>query len=910
MTTETTTDTTTTMATPEAEPATEAAGTTASAPDITILPVRPDRHSADVHAWLSHPRSHFWQMTDLDEPAVRNYLSAIRASVDENGWIGFVDEAPSFYVETYLPAVLIPTEVVPETPGDIGMHLLVAPPDGRVVHGLTDRIMAHVIDFCLRPRMEGGRGATRVVVEPDVRNEAIHAKNAAAGFQVVGEAEIPMGNATKTGLISVGTRADFAASRLAALIDSPLRGADGAAAVDAGTAISAEPTDDAAAGEARTGGHLGGEDYAHLGGKDYAHLTPEIFAQGNRHLVAKALAEFAHERLIAPVRLAESSEETEGAREKRAEGAPEDGAEGAPESGAEGAPESHQTSWVLTIPAGTRTGTGHDSGRHTPTAAAGTIHYTFEAALLPLEHWAIDETTIVRYRDGRAVDLDAQEIILELQDALGVPESLVSTYLEEIASTLAGGAFKLAEAQQGRRPAVAALADADFQTIEAAMTEGHPGFVANNGRIGFGLRDYRRWAPENGRRNRLEWIAVTREHAHLALGEGLDETAHLAWALSDDERELFSSRLAATGRRLGEVHLMPIHPWQAEHRLAITFAADIARGDLIPLGPGLDEHQAQQSLRTFFNHTRAGAPYAKVALAVQNMGFLRGLSPAYMRDTPAINDWVARLVDGDPTFASSGFRVLRERSAIGYTGDAYHRTRETNPHRKMLAGLWRENPLPLLGAGQRTMTMAALLHRDHLGAPFVGELIRRSGLGADDWILAYLEAYLRPLVHGLLAHDLVFMPHGENLILVLEDEVVTGTFMKDIGEEVAYLGEGGLPTEVERIRAIVPGEEKALSIFTDVFDGVLRHLAGILDVDGILAADRFWSLVAEVLDRYESAHPETARGLAGDIDLRAGRFKHSCLNRLQLRNTTQMVDLGNQADSLIYAGTMRNPVRR
>ncbi len=125
------------------------------------------------------------------------------------------------------------------------------------------------------------------------------------------------------------------------------------------------------------------------------------------------------------------------------------------------------------------------------------------------------------------------------------------------------------------------------------------------------------------------------------------------------------------------------------------------------------------------------------------------------------------------------------------------------------------------------------------------------------------------------------MPHGENLILVLEDDIVTGALMKDIGEEVAYLGEGRLPTEVERIRAIVPGEEKALSIFTDVFDGVPRHLAGILDVDGILAAGRFWSLVAEVLDRYESTHPVTARGLAGDIDLRAGRFKHSCLNRLR-----------------------------
>jgi siderophore synthetase component len=108
----------------------------------------------------------------------------------------------------------------------------------------------------------------------------------------------------------------------------------------------------------------------------------------------------------------------------------------------------------------------------------------------------------------------------------------------------------------------------------------------------------------------------------------------------------------------------------------------------------------------------------------------------------------------------------------------------------------------------------------------------------------------------------------------------------------------------------VPGEEKALSIFTDVFDGVLRHLAGILDVDGILPAARFWSLVAEVLDEYEADHPDFARGLAGDVDLRTGSFAHSCLNRLQLRNTLQMVDLGDQASSLLFAGEMDNPVAR
>ena len=106
-------------------------------------------------------------------------------------------------------------------------------------------------------------------------------------------------------------------------------------------------------------------------------------------------------------------------------------------------------------------------------------------------------------------------------------------------------------------------------------------------------------------------------------------------------------------------------------------------------------------------------------------------------------------------------------------------------------------------------------------------------------------------------------------------------------------------------------DEKALAIFTDVFDGVLRHLSGILAEDGVLAEDRFWALVAETIDRHAAEHPDLAGSRPGlGVDLRAARFAHSCLNRLQLRNTLQMVDLTNQSESLIYAGTLANPVRR
>src|SRR5699024_10267292 len=109
---------------------------------------------------------------------------------------------------------------------------------------------------------------------------------------------------------------------------------------------------------------------------------------------------------------------------------------------------------------------------------------------------------------------------------------------------------------------------------------------------------------------------------------------------------------------------------------------------------------------------------------------------------------------------------------------------------------------------------------------------------------------------------------------------------------------------LERIRHVVPPATAALSVHTDVFDGVLRHLAGLLEADGLLAADEFWDLAARCLQDVADADPAGA----DRVPLFAPRFEHSCLNRLQLLNTLQMVDLTDQAASLQYAGTLENPV--
>jgi siderophore synthetase component len=801
--------------------------TTTRLGEVTLEPVDPARDAGLVQAWLAHPSASYWQMGGLTVDEVREYLAAVQAGPHEAAWLGRLDGDPVFLTETYDPARVVLTDVHDALPGDLGMHLLMAPP-ATPRHGLTDAVMTTVMRFCLGA---AGLGATRVVVEPDVGNRKIAAKNAAAGFRVLREVDLGRGAHAKRAALSVATRADFAAS---ALGDGP-------------------PT--------------------------ATHLTPVHMGHAHRHLVAKTLAELAHERLFQPEP---------------------DGTPGA-------APDGHRL-------------------------ALDGVTYRFTARRYALEHWVVDPASVRRtaaagMRGDVELPVDALELIAELQSLLQVPDTLLATYLEELSATLAGAAAKRERELDGHTPSVGGLLGAlrtasgthavaeTFQQVEAAMSEGHPSFVANNGRIGFSLSDYRAYAPERGQRMRLLWLAARREHTHLALAADQTETGHYGapgtpGELSDAERAAFADRLAARGLDGADYLYLPVHPWQWEHRVAVTFAADVARGDLVPLGPGSDEYQPQQSIRTLFNRTRPDRHYVKVALAIQNMGFLRGLSPAYMRATPAINDWVADLVAGDETLRGAGFGVLREVASVGYTGDVYHRAplnkAQPNPHRKMLAALWRESPVPRLAAGERLVTMASLLHRDAAGASFATALVRESGVPAEEWLRAYLDAYLYPLVHCLLRYELAFMPHGENLMLVLRDGVVRRAIMKDIGEEVVLLGDRPLPDRVERIREVVDDQEKALAIFTDVFDGVLRHLSGILAEDGVLGEDRFWALVAETIDRHAAEHPELSSG----IDLRAARFAHSCLNRLQLRNTLQMVDLTNQSESLIYAGTLANPAGR
>ena len=206
------------------------------------------------------------------------------------------------------------------------------------------------------------------------------------------------------------------------------------------------------------------------------------------------------------------------------------------------------------------------------------------------------------------------------------------------------------------------------------------------------------------------------------------------------------------------------------------------------------------------------------------------------------------------------------------------------------------------------MTMAALLHTDHEDKALISALITASGLPAKDWLSRYLNLYLSPLLHAFFAYDLVFMPHGENLILVLDEYVPVKILMKDIGEEVAVLnGTSPLPDDVKRLAVSLEEEMKLNYILLDIFDCIFRYLAPLIDEQTSVSESQFWELVADNVRDYQAQHPHLAAKFA-QYDLFKDSFVRTCLNRIQLNNNQQMIDLADREKNLRFAGGIDNPL--
>ncbi|RNG36124.1 GNAT family N-acetyltransferase [Streptomyces botrytidirepellens] len=165
----------------------------------------PAADAALLHRWVTHPKASYWMMQDASLADTEAEYRRIADHPHHEAFIGLHEGDPAFLAERYNPAEVELVGLYEPRKGDVGMHFLCAPTD-TPVHGFTLAVITTVMEFCF-----GDPAVRRVVVEPDVRNDAVHALNAAVGFDVVEKIVKP----EKDAYLSTCTRERFAAARAA-----------------------------------------------------------------------------------------------------------------------------------------------------------------------------------------------------------------------------------------------------------------------------------------------------------------------------------------------------------------------------------------------------------------------------------------------------------------------------------------------------------------------------------------------------------------------------------------------------------------------------------------------------------------------------------------------------------------------
>ncbi|MBL6276333.1 acetyltransferase [Micromonospora fiedleri] len=158
--------------------------------------------AALLYRWVTHPKAAFWLMQDADLAAVVEEYQRIAAHRHHDAFLGLWRGEPAFLAERYDPAQVELVGLYDAQPGDVGMHFLCAPTE-TPVHGFTRAVLTTVMSWLF-----ADPDTARVVVEPDVRNTAVHALNAAVGFEVIG----PIAKPEKQALLSICTRERFLAA--------------------------------------------------------------------------------------------------------------------------------------------------------------------------------------------------------------------------------------------------------------------------------------------------------------------------------------------------------------------------------------------------------------------------------------------------------------------------------------------------------------------------------------------------------------------------------------------------------------------------------------------------------------------------------------------------------------------------
>ncbi|MCA1022431.1 IucA/IucC family protein [Halobacillus litoralis] len=520
--------------------------------------------------------------------------------------------------------------------------------------------------------------------------------------------------------------------------------------------------------------------------------------------------------------------------------------------------------------------------------ASGGKVYTFKAVSRLFDSWDVEAASITVKQDGAVEEpADAVQLLIDLKDVIGMKPETTGHLIKELQATLIADVHLKKKTDRTSRD----LIDLDYAELEGYM-DGHPWITYNKGRIGFGFDDYLRYAPEHQEEILLSWIAVHHSLAEFQAVEGLSCRDLLEKELSQEERERFAAVVKEEGKDPDDYYFLPMHEWQWKNTVVLHFPGELAQKTIIPLGDGQDKYLPQQSIRTFVNRSEKDKHHVKLPMSILNTLVYRGLPAERTRIAPKVTALIKGMYEKDD-FLKRECRVILPGENASINVDQPHFTSVKNaPYQylEMLGTIWRESIYTYVEEGEQPITLAALLHKDYRGTPYVQELIEASGMEPEAWMRQFYKVVMDPLLHFLYQYGTVFSPHGQNTILVLKDYRPHRLAVKDFVDDVNVTDQPfeelkDLSQEMKDVLRSEPPEGLTQFIFTGLFICHLRYLSDVLETHELMEEEVFWGLLAEAIQDYQMRFPQL-RERFELFDFFKPTMTKLCLNR------NRMVDYG------------------
>lgn len=410
-------------------------------------------------------------------------------------------------------------------------------------------------------------------------------------------------------------------------------------------------------------------------------------------------------------------------------------------------------------------------------------------------------------RNGQEI-FEATDFFLDTQKETGMSDITLGNFFEEMHNTL------LADLHLKKSSAhinVREIAEWNGEKLQTVLT-GHPKILLSKGRVGWTASDREKYSPETAQPFQLFWIMV------------------------GDKK-------------------IPVHPWQWDRYISTQFVGEIAKGEITPLGFEGDYYLPQTSLRTLSNVTNPHLPDIKLPLSVLNTSCVRGLPAKYVKIGSAVSHKLHDVCESDEKLKT--VKVLREEKGIAVTHPAFTKISGA-PYRyhELLGAVWRESAQSKIATDEKAILTAALFHQDSEGQALIGEYIRRSGRTTQEWLTAFFEVTMKPLLHLQVKYGVGLVAHGQNIVLILKNDFPTGMILKDFHGDMRLSNE--LPHEAfrefETSLTTLPPHYLIHDLITGSLVTVHRFISLVMKESMNFSEETYYQIMASVLKDEPGAH--------------------------------------------------------